>query len=102
MSLKKQYLKKSPVCKVTFQLPPEAARDAGKVNIVGDFNGWDLYAIPLKKRKDGTFSVTLNLEPDREYQFRYLIDESTWENDWEADKYVPSPYGNADNSVVVV
>jgi hypothetical protein len=56
----------------------------------------------LKKLKDGTFSVTVNLESDREYQFRYLIDDSIWENDWEADKYVPSPFGNADNSVVVV
>jgi 1,4-alpha-glucan branching enzyme len=102
MSLKKQYLKKSPVCKVTFQLPPEAAGNASKVHIAGDFNDWDIYAIPLKRRKDGTFTITLNLEPDHEYQFRYLIDETTWANDWEADKYVPSPFGDEDNSVVVV
>jgi hypothetical protein len=31
-----------------------------------------------------------------------LIDETKWENDWHADKYVPTPYGNAENSVVVV
>jgi 1,4-alpha-glucan branching enzyme len=102
MSLKKQYLKSAPVCKVTFRLPPAAAGSASKVTIVGDFNGWDRYAIPMKKQKDGTFSVTLKLEPNHEYQYRYLIDESTWENDWAADKYVPSPFGNAENSVVVV
>jgi 1,4-alpha-glucan branching enzyme len=102
MSFKKQYLKSEPACRVTFRVPAEAARDADKVNIVGDFNGWNLYAIPLKKLKDGTFTVTLKLNTDREYQFRYLIDESTWENDWDADKYVPSPYGDEDNSVVVV
>jgi len=102
MSMKKQYLKSQAACRVTFRLPAEAAKDANKVNIVGDFNDWNLYAIPLKKHKDGTFSVTLKLDTDREYQFRYLINEATWENDWEADKYVPSPYGNVENSVVVV
>ncbi len=102
MSLKKQYLKAQPACRVTFRLPAAAAYDASKVSIVGDFNDWDIYAIPLKKLKDGTFTVTIKLDKDREYQFRYLIDENTWENDWEADKYVSSPYGNAENSVVIV
>lgn len=102
MSLTKQYLKSKPVCKVTFRLPAEAARDANSVNIVGDFNNWDIYAVPMQKLKDGTFKVTLELEPNHEYQFRYLIDENSWENDWEADRYTSSPYGNAENSVVVV
>lgn len=102
MSLTKQYLKSKPVCKVTFRVPAEAAGDAGSVHVVGDFNGWNLYAIPLKKLKDGTFKVTLDLETNHEYQFRYLIGDNTWENDWEADRYVPSPYGDSDNSVVVV
>jgi len=102
MSLTKQYLKSKQLCKVTFRLPAEAAKEANTVHIVGDFNSWDIYAIPLQKLKDGTFKVTLELEPNREYQFRYLINEETWENDWEADKYVPTPYGNAENSVVVV
>ncbi|HNQ97975.1 MAG TPA: isoamylase early set domain-containing protein, partial [Treponemataceae bacterium] len=48
------------------------------------------------------FSITLVLEQGREYQFRYLMDESRWENDWAADKYSPSQYGNCDNSVVIV
>ena len=102
MSLKKQFLKSKPICKVTFRLPYEAAKDANTVHIVGDFNNWDIYATPLKKLKDGTFTITLDLEKDKEYQFRYLIDETTWENDWSADKYVPTPFGNAENSVVVV
>jgi len=47
-------------------------------------------------------SVTVELKPGREYQFGYLIDESKWVNDWNADKNVKSPYGDSDNSVVVV
>lgn len=101
MSLKKQNLKSKPVCKVTFKLPAEAAPNADVVHVVGDFNSWDIYATQMKKLRDGSFTVTVDLEQGGEYQFRYLIDETSWENDWDADKYVPTPFGNADNSVVV-
>jgi len=102
MSLKKQFMKSKPICKVTFHLSKEAVAKATKVSLVGDFNEWDTGATPMKKQKDGGFSVTLNLEQGREYQFRYLLDDSVWENDWCADKYVPSTIGDADNSVVVL
>jgi hypothetical protein len=56
----------------------------------------------MKHRKDGSFELTVNLEKDREYQFRYFMDTGVWENDDSADRYVPTPYGDADNSVVIV
>jgi 1,4-alpha-glucan branching enzyme len=99
--IKKQYLKSRKACKVTFRLPRIAAPGAKAVCIVGDFNGWSIYADPMKKLKSGDFTITLELEPGREYQFRYLIDEQRWENDWNADRYEKSPYGT-DNSVVIV
>ena len=102
VGIKKEYFKSRKTCKVTFRLPKIAATDAKSVSIVGDFNNWNLYANPMKKLKNGNYTITLELEPGREYQFRYLIDESKWENDWNADKYVKSPYGDSDNSVVVV
>jgi len=103
MSLKKQNVKgKSSLCRVTFSIPKGAVKSAKKVTLVGDFNNWDTHATPMKKQKDGSFSVSINLEKGREYQFRYLIDGKTWENDWVADKYVATVYGGAENSVVVV
>lgn len=54
----------------------------------------------MKLQKDGSFSLTINLEKGREYQYRYLLDGYIWENDDCADKYVRSPYGDSDNSVV--
>ena len=89
-------------CKVVFRLPHEAVRDAQSVCVAGDFNNWNIYANPLKRRKDGSFSLTIELVRDREYQFRYLIDDMYWENDWAADKYMASTFGDCDNSVVVV
>lgn len=102
MSIKKQYLKSKPVCKVTLSLPKEATKAAKKVMVVGEFNDWNKKSIPMKKLKDGSFKTTIDLAPGKEYQFRYLIDNKQWENDWSADKYVPSDFTIEENSVVVV
>ena len=99
MSIKKRFLKSKPVCKVTFSLTREAAQDAETVHLVGEFNDWDTSA-PMRKLKGGAFTVTLDLEAGRAYQFRYLVDGTNWENDEQADRYVPSPYPGTENSVV--
>lgn len=101
MSLKKQYLKKSPVCKVTFTYPRQTAAPTSTAHVVGEFNDWNTAASPMKKLKNGSFTVTLALECAREYQFRYLLDQQRWDNDWAADKYLPNEHGG-ENSVVVV
>lgn len=102
MSLKKQYLKSKPVCKVTFKLSKKEAKSAEKVRLVGDFNDWDLNAPLMKKLKDGSFSSTVSLQKDNEYQFRYLLNDEEWENDWHADAYVASPMSLDENSVLSV
>ena len=96
--LKKQYLKSKPICKVTFYTPE--AIEAETVYLVGDFNEWSETETEMSKLKDGRFKVTLDLDSDREYQFRYLVNGEEWHNDWEADKYVPNPF-SGDNSVIV-
>jgi len=69
---------------------------------VGDFNNWDKKQTPMQKRSNGTRSAILELPAGREYQFRYLIDETRWENESEADKQVVSPFRDAENSVIVI
>lgn len=102
MSFKKQYLKSKPVCKVTFKLTKEEAKNADKVRIIGDFNDWDESAEPMKKLKDGSFSAKMDLPTDSQYQFRYLLDDKEWENDWSADEYIASPVSLEENSVISV
>ncbi len=99
--MKKRFLKTKPVCKVTFELPPEAASDASEVALVGEFNGWDTTGFRMKRRKDGSYSITLDLPVNQEYQFKYLID-GRWENDWNADTYRDNHIGDCENSVVIV
>jgi len=100
MALKKKYLKSKPCCKVTFVVTKEQAKDAGKVFLVGEFNNWEPGVTPLRRQKDGSFTRTLDLETDREYQFRYLIDGEIWISDPEADRFAFSPFGDCENSVV--
>ena len=102
MATKKQFLKSRPTCKVTFALPKEASAEARNVHLVGDFNGWNLGATPLKRRKDGTFATVVELQTGRDYQYRYVLDECTWVNDPSAERYLPTPFGDAENCVVSV
>ena len=103
MSIKKQYLKSKPVCKVTFSLTKEEASEVEKVQLLGDFNGWNVdEAIDLKKFKNGSFKTTIDLETEKEYQFKYLMDGVKWENDGEADKYVDNGITADENFVVAL
>jgi 1,4-alpha-glucan branching enzyme len=93
----KNYSKTGKVCRVTFKY--DNPEDAQSAVITGNFNDWSLDAAPMKKLKDNSFSITLSLEPNQTYCFRYVLDGSVWVNDHEADKYIPNEYGE-DNSVI--
>src|SRR3954453_21776316 len=82
---------------VTFEVDP--AVNAQRANLCGDFNDWNNDANPMRRRDDGGFTVTLQLEPGRSYRFRYLLDGERWENDWAADDYVRNEYGGDDSLV---
>lgn len=99
MSVEKKFLKAKPVCKVKFTLSGDIYNTASSVLLLGDFNHWQIGETPFKKAKNGTWSVSLDLETGREYQFRYLIDGDRWENEPEADKFVSSGLGS-ENSVI--
>lgn len=102
MPVSKKYLKSKPVCKVTFKLSKTAAEGAKKVWLVGEFNEWNTKKTPMKSAKDGSFSTLVELEPGREYQFRYLTEQGAWLNDTKADRYEYSAFAGGDNSVVSV
>ena len=97
--MKKSYTKTGKSCRVTFSLPSDVGADS--VALCGDFNEWDQEKHPLKRRKDGSFSTTISLKPGAEYRFRYWVDGERWENDWNADKYLPNSFGSEDSIIIV-
>lgn len=102
MSIKKSYLKTRPVCKVTFRISVKEALGATSIFLVGEFNNWSKTRTPMKPLKKGEFVVTLDLETEKQYQFRYFLDRIIWKNDPDADRYIHSSFGGCDNSVVAV
>ena len=83
---------------VTFELPASIWADT--IYLVGDFNQWDTRSLPMKQRhSDGIWTITLPLETGQEYQYRYLVNGTDWQNDLQADRYTPNPY-SSENSVV--
>lgn len=89
---KKTIAKDGAKAKVTFELKAEAET----VSLAGDFNGWDEAGTTLTRRKDGRFSATLTLPTGQQYRYRYLLDGERWENDGDADAYVPNGHGSDD------
>jgi 1,4-alpha-glucan branching enzyme len=99
MALKKEFVKSRDKCKVTFQLPAKATNGGKKVKVVGDFNDWSWETGLSMKKKGDAYVAKMEFPIGGYYQYRYMIDGQDWENDWDADGYVDTPYGS-ENSVV--
>jgi len=84
--------------RITFELPANVWADT--VHLVGSFNAWNRTSHPLHQQRNGSWSLTIDLPANQEFQFRYLLNGTDWHNDWAADKYVRNEYGS-DNSVVI-
>ena len=67
------------VVKVTFVLP--ADEPAGAVSVVGDFNDWDPFSHPLRKRTNGTRSAVVKVPSGSRLHFRYLAEGGLWFDD---------------------
>ena len=98
MSLKKQFIKTKPVCKVTFAIEAKEAKSAA---VVGDFNNWNIEEGALSKLKIGTFKATYDLVKDAIYEFKYVVD-GLYINDPQADSYKWNDFAGSENSVLVV
>lgn len=96
MSIKKQFIKTKPVCKVTFSVE---AKQANTASVVGDFNNWNPAEGELSKLKNGTFKGVFELPKDASYQFKYVID-GAFVNEPESDSFQWNDFAGAENGVL--
>lgn len=82
--------------KETFAL---AAPEAKSVMVAGDFTGWELSPKNLKRTKNGSWQMQVNLEPGR-YEYRFIVD-GQWVDDPQCAERAPNPFGGC-NCVRVV
>ncbi len=95
--IQKTYFKTKDYCKVKFSLKPE---NAETVAIAGLNSDWETL-ITMSKKKDGTFTAEVSLPKETVHEFKYLINESEWLTEPEADKQKKNEFGTS-NSVIVL
>lgn len=95
--VQKTYLKTKDYCKVKFAFKPESAET---VEILGLNSDWK-NAVVMAKKKDGSFSIEVNLPKDSKHEFRYLVDEKLWLNEPEADGESPNEFGGTNSYITL-
>jgi 1,4-alpha-glucan branching enzyme len=98
MSIKKQFIKTKPVCKVTFTVD---AKESNTAAVIGDFNNWNPSEGELSKLKNGTFKGIFEVPKDASYEFKYVVD-GAFVNEVEADSFKWNDFAGAENSVLEV
>lgn len=88
---------------ITFSLPAEALDGASEAFLLGDFNNWNPENAPkLEKQKDGSFKTSTKLEEGKTYQYRFLLNDGRWVNDYNAQSYTAVAGLHVDNCVITV
>ena len=65
--------------RVTFALP--ADEPDGAVSVVGNFNDWNPFAHPLRRRANRTRSAAVTVPAGSTLHFRYLAEGGRWFDD---------------------
>jgi predicted flap endonuclease-1-like 5' DNA nuclease len=87
--------------KVSFKLPAEQVADAASGVLVGEFNNWNPEeGIYLQKQEDGSMIAELALTAGKTYEYRYLLSDGRWANDYN-EKTFSDNYA-VENCVIIV
>lgn len=95
--ISKTYFKTKDYCKVKFTLKPE---NAESVAIAGLNGNWQTL-ISMSKKKDGSFWAEVALPKETQHEFKYVVNDSEWVNEPEADTEQPDGFGSK-NSVIIL
>ena len=92
--LKKKFFKTKAECEVLFEL---SSKGAQQIELVCEVNEWK--SVEMKKNRQGAFRTRLRFPRERQFQFRYLVDQRVWVTDENADGYRPNRFGDS-NSIL--
>ncbi|HEX2094569.1 MAG TPA: isoamylase early set domain-containing protein [Longimicrobiaceae bacterium] len=77
------------------------SRSASHISLVGDFNGWDPRATPLRRTSpDGMWSVVVPLGQGR-HQYAFLVDGREWVVDPSAPRSPEDEFGSSKSVLLV-
>ena len=75
------------------------APGAKQVRLAGSFNGWDPETTPMQRKRNGLWTVTLQLAPGH-HEYKFVIDgewrreEACEESDRGCPHCTPNPFGS--------
>lgn len=95
--IQKTYYKTKDYCKVKFAIKSDTAETVAIAGLNGDWKT----LIGMNRKKDGTFTAEVSLPKESSHEFKYLVDESEWLNEPEADNEKTNEFGTT-NSVIVL
>jgi len=72
---------------------------ATSVFLAGNFNNWSTSAMPMQL-VDGVWQIAITLEPGS-YQYKFVINGTTWKEDPEAPSYVDDGFGGKNGAFVL-
>lgn len=89
--------------KVSFELPAEVVANAASGILVGEFNNWNPEeGIYLERQEDGSMRTELVLTAGRTYEYRYLLSDGRWVNDYSAKTFADVYGYSIENCVIEV
>ena len=81
-------------CQFSFQ----STKPAQRVNLAGEFNGWNTQATAMSRGDDGVWRVTVQM-PAGQHQYKFVADGDQWQSDPRNDQVISDGQGG-NNSVV--
>jgi len=93
--IQKTYFKTKDYCKVKFTATFE---NAETIEILGLNSDWE-NSVVMSRKKDGSFTCDVSLPKNTQHEFKYLVNETIWFNEPEADSENPNIFGSR-NSVI--
>jgi len=94
--LTKKFFKTKDEAEVTFKFSRD---DVESVALIAEFNDWQPIDMKFNK-KEKAFCTKIRLPKNEKFQFKYLLNGTEWENDYQADKYTPNSFGTEDSVVL--
>ena len=94
--LTKKFFKTKDEAEIVFDFSRD---DVESVSLFAEFNDWQPIEMKFSK-KFNSFRTKVRLPKGESFQFRYLLNDSEWENDYKADNYLPNNFGS-ENSVLL-
>lgn len=72
--------------------------NATLVNLAGSFNGWSDWTTPLEDQGDGLWTLKVELDEGKRYQYKYVVD-GYWIADPDNPETSPDGFGGV-NSII--